>query len=1354
MKCCFIILLLSLTSIINLKSQNSSLLTGVPISSSNILTSASYTFDDNMNTYFKSKDASYSWVGLDLGKEHIITRIEYVPGNENMQTALFEGANDPSFLDAIPLNLIKKATTSGVKYIADINVSKGFRYVRFLGANGQYGVAIGLKFYGYEGIGTNDQFYKITNLPTIIINTDDKKDILTKSYRGGNITIIDENGKLSHNTNLEIRGRGNASWNFDKKGFRIKLDKKAKILDAPAKSKNWTLIADYTDRSLIRNLMAFDLSNKFGLYYTPYCRGVDVIVNGEYRGNYMLCDQIEVNKNRVNINELTPEDTTTPQVDGDYLIEIDSYASEGLPQAHFYSKKTQIPVTIKSPKDDKIVAEQNQYISTWFSKMEEALYAANYQDPINGYKKYLDIESFAKYFLLEELTGNNDAFQSVYMIKKKGDDKFYTGPAWDFDWSFQNLIWNLFPTKLNEQSNYWNLTKDQNVKPMNGFLKRIISDPAMDNEIKKLWNITRTEKGVTHEYIAKRIQFYVDLLNESRILNFVRWPKDAPSSYSDEITHITDYTLNRLSFIDRLVYNEKQSFPGIYRLQIVNSQNITLTQNGNNVTLAPSNNNLPQDWYLHQNGLYYTIRPASNINLAITVSGTDNNPVFALASVNAASTAQLWSVFKGKDGFIHIISRKNAKALTLDNNNLTFDTFKNIDNQKFDIKFSKLYMAGDATSAGWNISSLLSLPLKDDSLGVFTWTGVLNKGTLKFQLTKNTSWLPAVNAVSDNRSIDGENDLMINTTNQNDFKFRVNDKSIYSITADLNNLKIRVVKEDLKSDELIDANYCIKLLDSDLTLNYTSNLSQVELNNYQSETRDWRIIPAGDYYTIRPISSTNKAIAVGTGNSISISNYNGSDSQLWSIFKTTEGSFLLMSKANNQFLVKKESQLSFGSYSDAQKFDIKYSKLYLVGDATSAGWSIPNLISLPVKNDSIGVFTWTGILNKGSFKFQLTRNSNWLPTLNAISDNHSVAGLNDLVINTISQNDFKFEINDKSIYTITADLNNLKMRVVKENLKSDDLIDANYCIKFLNSDQALTYTKDISQVALSSYLSETRDWRIIPVGNYYTIRPIALTNKAITAVGTSVAINNYNGSDSQLWSIFKTADGSFIMMSKSNNKFLINKNSQLLFGTYSEAQKFEVKYSKLYLVGDATVAGWNISKIISLPLYENKLGVFVWNGMLNPGNFKFQLTRNTSWLPVVSAAYDNQSVNDVVDLVINTTYNDDFKFRTNDKANYTIIVNLNSLKMNVSKSFSTKDLEVGSLNSGNLFYAIGLANTIKIQANEKVDLVRVYNLDGVLVGSVKNAIGTFNIGDNLVRGVYIVEFTNGNFIEQQKVMVQ
>ena len=257
-------------------------------------------FDGDLNTYFASYDRSYTWAGLDLGNAHVITRVGWSPrndgqGEDRVILGVFEGANSPDFMDALPLYLITEKGKIGQMSYADVNCSKGFRYVRYIGpSNARCNIAE-LEFYGHEGAGDDSHLYQVTNLPTVSIHTKDGVIPYDKEHEiVSHFTIISDNGTKLLSEPGTTRERGNASRDFPKKPYRIKFDEKQRVLDAPAKAKKWTLINNYGDKTLMRNLLAFELSKRLGMPYTPYGAAVDVLLNGEYKGCYQLCDQIQV----------------------------------------------------------------------------------------------------------------------------------------------------------------------------------------------------------------------------------------------------------------------------------------------------------------------------------------------------------------------------------------------------------------------------------------------------------------------------------------------------------------------------------------------------------------------------------------------------------------------------------------------------------------------------------------------------------------------------------------------------------------------------------------------------------------------------------------------------------------------------------------------------------------------------------------------------------------------------------------------------------------------------------------------------------------------------------------------------
>ncbi|MDR0370544.1 MAG: CotH kinase family protein [Prevotellaceae bacterium] len=518
-------------------------------------------FDGNLETIFAACERSGGWAGLDLGKKHVVTQVAYCPRQDEpsprMLLGVFEGANNPDFGDAIPLYMITEAPAKGTLTQKEVSCSRAFRYVRYVGPNDVKCNLAELEFYGYESEGDDSQLEQLTNLPVVIIHTVNAEDISTdkERYRKGIISIISENGTEIFTDSLEIKGRGNSSWEFPKKPYRIKLYKKAKLLGFPANEKSWTLINNYGDKTLMRNLLAFDLSRRFEMAYTPAGRPVNVILNGEYKGCYQFCDHVQVKDKRVEITEMKKSDTGGSKLTGGYFVEIDAYAEHEI--SWFRSERHGIPVTIKSPEDDAIVAEQTQYITSHFNSFESATDDANYTDPDAGFRKYLDTATFLRHFLINELAGNTDTYWSTYMYKQREDDKFYVGPVWDFDIAFDN---DFRTHPVNNHPEFIALSNGSFANGMEHVVRRLFSDEALRKELSDIYTTYRNSGALSEEALLAVADKYAQELEESQQLNFTRWNimnervhmnHTVYGSYQGEVNHVKEYLSERIKWMDK-----------------------------------------------------------------------------------------------------------------------------------------------------------------------------------------------------------------------------------------------------------------------------------------------------------------------------------------------------------------------------------------------------------------------------------------------------------------------------------------------------------------------------------------------------------------------------------------------------------------------------------------------------------------------------------------------------------------------------------------------------------------------------------------------------------------------------------
>ena len=510
-------------------------------------------FDGDYETYFASYDRSGAWVGLDLGSRHIITKVGYSPRltqPQRVELAIIEGANNPDFSDALPIHMIKQSAPEHQMTYEETSCSRGFRYVRYVSPNDVRCNLAELEFYGYEGEGDDSKLYQLTNLPTVVINTEGSQEIVSKENElSSTVYIISEDGtNLLATAETGVRGRGNASWDqFPKKPYRLKFKSKQSPLGAPASAKKWTLISNYSDKSLMRNILAFEASRRIGQAYTPFCHPVDVIVNGEYRGCYQLCDQVEAASGRV------------PAKDG-YLIEIDAYAYKEV--SAFWSWRG-TPVTIKHPDEDDITDAQRQHIESFFNQMETAALSSDFTDPEKGYRKYLDLESFLRNIMVGDFCGNTDLLWSVYMYKDATDGKLYSGPTWDHDLSFDN-DYRSYPVNNNSDFIFLFVPSPASEAVRDITRKIIKEDPEARKQFAEYWEQALEEGDL------KSLPEYLDqtyaLLQESQELNFKRWNIlnqkvhmnfQALGSYEAEVNFLRNCVEERLARFDEYVKNNK-----------------------------------------------------------------------------------------------------------------------------------------------------------------------------------------------------------------------------------------------------------------------------------------------------------------------------------------------------------------------------------------------------------------------------------------------------------------------------------------------------------------------------------------------------------------------------------------------------------------------------------------------------------------------------------------------------------------------------------------------------------------------------------------------------------------------------
>ena len=520
-------------------------------------------FDGKLNTYFASYDRSYTWVGLDLGVKHIITKVAFAPrhdmspisaGPERLLLGVFEGANNPDFGDAVPLLIITDPPPVNVLTSRNVSCSKGFRYVRYVGPSDVRCNIAEIEFWGYKAEGNNSNLHQLTNIPTVTIHTTNAQEITSKNtYIKGIVTIIN-NGTIFTDS-LEIRGRGHASWGFPKKPYKIKLKSKVNLFGLPSKERDWVLINNWGDKTLMRNLLAFDLSKKFDMAYTTSAFPVDLILNGEYKGCYQLCEHIEAAPGRVEIQQMNVSDIVLPYLSGGYILEVDAYAGQDA-DTWFSSFRLGTPVKVKYPKTDNIVNQQYNYIRNQYGNMEDAIFYSNYKDPVNGYRRLFDVESFIRHFLVGEISANIDTYWSTYIYKDRNNDLFKFGPVWDFDLAYEN-DGRVYPVNNRTQ---WVYEIGSSANGFRTLVNRLFTDETFVARLRAVYSDYRDRGIITKETLLKVVDNYAADIYQSQRLNFMRWNilnsivHQNPAtygSYEGEVNNVRNFIIKRIDWIDK-----------------------------------------------------------------------------------------------------------------------------------------------------------------------------------------------------------------------------------------------------------------------------------------------------------------------------------------------------------------------------------------------------------------------------------------------------------------------------------------------------------------------------------------------------------------------------------------------------------------------------------------------------------------------------------------------------------------------------------------------------------------------------------------------------------------------------------
>lgn len=495
---------------------------------------------------------------LNINNNFSIKDLELIENLSNLQNLKMSKTNfNPKKVDLTKLKKLNKLDLSN-NNLTDVKFLKTLENLKEL--NLSYNKIKDISLLNQNIKLTYNTFNEIDNLqyegvPIIYIDTNNVTiDSKTERVLGTMKIVNSENSNYPKEGLYEgyigIRGRGNWTWTQPKKPYNIELwnDKKtsisAHILDLPFEE-DWLLIPNYMDKTLLRNYTSHTLANLFELGWTPKIRFVEVYLNNEYQGLYQLTERIKRDNNRLPISKLStsPIYHTKENITGGYILRSDRILEKDYFQTE-YADKT---LLYQYPKQEKITASQKEYIQNYINEFEQSLYVVDIKAN-NEYLKYIDIESFIKYFLIVEFSKDWDAVGfSEYMHKERGE-KLKMGPIWDFDLTYGN-------STNGDCHLYTGWTKQ--ITSSKSWYRQLLKNDYFYQELAKYWEQEKHHFKDILTIIDKKAKE----MNKEIEHNFERWaimgkkvgtnPTPCPEDYEDEIEYLKTWIINRYNWLDK-----------------------------------------------------------------------------------------------------------------------------------------------------------------------------------------------------------------------------------------------------------------------------------------------------------------------------------------------------------------------------------------------------------------------------------------------------------------------------------------------------------------------------------------------------------------------------------------------------------------------------------------------------------------------------------------------------------------------------------------------------------------------------------------------------------------------------------
>jgi hypothetical protein len=418
-------------------------------------------------------------------------------------------------------------------------------------------------------------------LPILVIDTRGQT-ILDEPKIVASLKIISNGtGKLNKPTDkpafeskIGIELRGSTSQDlFPKKPFGFELRDtsglegvSASILGLPSEE-DFVLNATYNDKTLLREVVVYDFYHRMNQQYATRYRFCEVLLNGNYQGIYILMEKIKRDKNRVSVSKLEPKDDSGDALTGGYILKVDKttgspsdyWNSSYLPQP-VLKPSLKVPIQVEYPKKGDLTSNQFGYIQKYINDFEKAIHDDTYSGSERAYNRYIDVNSWIDYLLINEVGRNVDAYRLSTFLYKDRDSKggkLFMGPIWDFNLTFGNADY-CDGEKYQGWSFDFNTTCPDDYFQMPFWWKKLLADEAFATQVRQRYTTLR--QGVLQ---TQNLHRYIDstalAIQDARIRNFQRWPvigqKLWPNyfvgkTYNEEVNYLKGWVADRLNWMD------------------------------------------------------------------------------------------------------------------------------------------------------------------------------------------------------------------------------------------------------------------------------------------------------------------------------------------------------------------------------------------------------------------------------------------------------------------------------------------------------------------------------------------------------------------------------------------------------------------------------------------------------------------------------------------------------------------------------------------------------------------------------------------------------------------------------------